>query len=537
MTRELRESVAALESSPPNRGHVHADTRDLLWIATGTAGEEACDGARAGRALACLREGRWPELVALFGLDFTLAACLGEESRLLCTRGPASRLPLYVAAGPSRSPLATRLWIGSGDGRVSQDFMRHHLANALMPSPIECDHTLETASTAWLRTPRGVVLEWRGGRTTIVARYGCPPMPQAARRLDDAACVDWLRRSVDARILSVAGTERVATELSGGIDSGVVAARARSLLGDRFAGGVTLTGPYHELRRERAFVDATVAHAGTTTRFVDLPSNLPFGSLHAAPAHDEPSLSSLPWALLSTVFAAARGLGASVLCHGIGGDQVFTDPPSRFESLHGWGGRPRFAGWRTGLGVLHERRCIRQLYFGGERSLAITPAFLLYDGWYDRYLAPASGVRYEGIFVDHEVMRACEALRLRSRVVGDIPKSLPREVFANELAPTVLARRGKAGFDGVYQRGLRRHLQDVCDLLEEEATALERARINPSALIRAIRDHARVGWGSNATPAFAALSWAVWHHALRRDGRLPAEITRARETQVVAGRR
>ena len=37
--------------------------------------------------------------------------------------------------------------------------------------------------------------------------------------------------------------------------------------------------------------------AGTTTRFVDLTSNLPFGSLQAVPAHDEPSLSSLPWAL------------------------------------------------------------------------------------------------------------------------------------------------------------------------------------------------------------------------------------------------
>lgn len=537
MTTELRETLAALESSPPNRGRVHGDARDLLWIATGTDGEDARDEARAGSALACLREGRWPELVELFGLDFTLAACLGDGSRLVCTRGPASRLPLYVAAGPSRSPLATQLWTRPGIGHVSQAFMRHHLANALLPSPIECDHTLHTASTAWLRTPRGVVLEWRDGRTTVVARYGCPPMPQSVRRLDDAACVDWLRQSVDARILALAGTERVATELSGGIDSGIVTARARSLLGDRFAGGVTLTGPYHELRRERGFVDATVAHAGTTTRFVDLPSNLPFGSLHAVPAHDEPSLSSLPWALLSAVFAAARELGARVLCHGIGGDQVFTDPPPRFESLHGWGGRPRFAGWRLGLGVLRERRRIRRLYFGGERSLSPAPAFLLHDGWCDRYLAPTFGLRYEGIFVDYQIMRACEELRSRRRVVGDIPKSLPREVFSNELAPPVLARRGKAGFDGVYQRGLRHHLEDVCGLLEGEATALERVRINPSALIRAIREHARLGWGSNATPAFAALSWAVWHRALRRDGRLPAEVTRARETQVVAGRR
>jgi asparagine synthetase B (glutamine-hydrolysing) len=519
-------SVRELPGSPPNEHRVCVHGHDVLWIAVGddrvgVVDGDARDRTELSRFVAeSLRTERWAALVERLGLDFTIAASLAGVPEILCTRGPASRVPLYVAARRSRGTLATRLWHEGDPSAPRPAFMRHVLANACLPSPSEPDHTLETASCAWLRTPRGAVLGWRDGRARLLGRYGCPSVGSATVR-DEAATDARLRVAVDDRIRTLGGRCRFATELSGGIDSGIVAARAAALLPERFVGGITLIAPYHELRRERTFVDATLAHARTRTRFVPIDAHLPFAGLAKLPLHDEPSLSSLAGSLLTGVLRAARELGAETVCHGIGGDQVFANQcPDGFAALSGWRDGLGFADPSLRLVARAARRQLRHLYFGGVRCLRRSPAFLLHDGWYDRYLAPAVGVKYEGVFVDLLLLRICDALRAdrRTRDTG-LPKSIPRRAFAGELAPVVLERRGKAGFDGVYQRGLRRNIDEVCGLVEAEARSLAEAHVDTARLIGRLRDCAARGWGSRDTPAFAALAWAAWMHALRHGGR------------------
>jgi asparagine synthetase B (glutamine-hydrolysing) len=519
-------SVRELQGSPPNAHRVCAHRDDVVWIAAGdarayAAGGGAHDGAELARFVADnLRARQWGSLVGRFGLDFTIAASLAGVPGLLCTRGPAARVPLYVARGRGRAALTTELWTVAEPARPMPEFLRHVLASAFLPAPTEPDHTLETASPSWLRTPRGAVLAWRDGRARVLGRYGCPP-GRTAPGLDQAVAADTVWAAIDERIRAVAAGRRFATELSGGIDSGIIAARSRALLPEQFAGGVTLVGPWHELRRERSFVDATIAHARTTTRFVDIEPHLPFSGLANVPVHDEPSLSVLAGSLLGAVFQTARELGVEVLCHGIGGDQVFADrAPSQFAALSGWRDGLDFADPHLRLDVRAARWYLRRLYFGGARCLRRSPAFLLHDGWYDRYLAPAMGLQYEGIFVDLQLLLACDAVRTARRPrAAQPPKAIARRAFAGALAPAVLARRGKAGFDGVYQRGLRRNIDEVCGLIDAEARSLADAGVNARRLIRRVRTCAARGWGSRDTPVFAALAWVAWMHALRREGR------------------
>jgi hypothetical protein len=535
LQREPRVEAAAhvheLAGSPPNPHRVHAHRGDVVWIACGDPRAGIVEaGARESAGLAsfvagALRAGRWAALVERLGLDFTMAASLAGVPQIFCTRGPAARVPLYLACGTGRPALTTRLWADDVPHRPRLSFLRHVLATAYLPSPSEPDHTLETASPWRLRTPRGVVLGWREGHASVLGRYDHLP---AGPAVNEETAHARLRDAVDARIRALAGDRRLATELSGGIDSGIVAARAAALLPGQFAGGITLVAPYHELRREQTFVAATLSHARAETRRVAIEDHLPFAGLGDLPLHDEPSMSSLAASLLAGVFSAARELGAEVLCHGIGGDQVFADRnPSRFAALSGWRDGLCFAGGGVRLGARAARRQLRRLYFGGPRCLRRSPAFLLHDGWYDRYLAPASGVRYESVFVDLEILRLCDALRSQERA-GDpeIPKSLPRRVFACELAPTVAARRGKAGFDGVHQRGLRRNIDDICRLVDCEARPLAEAGIDAARLIRRLRFCASRGWGSGDTPVFAALAWVAWIHSLQKERDMPPGASR-----------
>lgn len=410
--------------------------------------------------------------------------------------------------------LATRLWSEPDFAAIDANFFPDFLANSLLPAPMECDHSLQTAATGWLRVPRGQVLcRDHDGRVDLTAELTLPALALPA----GTCCADLeaeLVNAIDNRIDACSADQHFSSELSGGIDSGIIVARAAKRWPGKFLGGIALHCDYHELRRERHFIELVASQACVPLTVIDIAQHLPFSDLSRVPAHDEPSISSIPWRLMQASLEAASALGSRVHLHGIGGDQVFVSAPSEYKSLNTGLRRLRFATPRLRRAIARQRRLITDHYFGGGQARFSERATMLYDGWTDRYVAPATGVRFESGYLSWQIIRLCEALRAREEYRRDIYKPVPRIVFRDDLPEAVRNRRGKVGFDGVYQRGLRQNLDDVAALVERYAGSLERLEVRPGILMEQLFHCARTGWDSTTTPVLAVLSWIAWQHGL-----------------------
>lgn len=507
-----------LSGSAPNSARIFQSPEVTAWVALDSwriADEGHGAESFERRVLAALRDTNWQALVHLLNLDFTVAAFVSRSNSLLLLRGPASRVPLYVRQGTSAPEICTRLWSGPDWGTIALPFLRQFLAGCYLPAPLECDHRLTTAAEGWLRVPRASVVEWRDGGLRIVSAIKLPALPTENRSIP--AAEEALRAATDRRIANLCTESTATSDLSGGIDSGIISARAARLLGERYLGGVSLLTQYPELQREQEFVSAVCRHSNLSTAVLDVQAHLPFANLTTTPIHDEPSMSCLPWALFAASLGLARERGSRVHLHGIGGDQVFCALSPQFLTRFSLADGLNFIAWPARLDVRRHKAEMRRRYLDADPG-CLSQGLLLYDGWIDRYVAPRIGVRHEGVFVDLHVLLSCLALRALNPYEADLPKMMPRRVFAADLPPEVLARRGKAGFDGVYQRGLRTHLAETTALIEGEAPLLAACGIKSKRLIAGLRQCAREGWGSAATPLFSALAWVTWAAGLRRAG-------------------
>ena len=242
---------------------------------------------------------------------------------------------------------------------------------------------------------------------------------------------------------------------------------------------------------------------------------LPFSQLRSAPVHDEPNLTVLSWALLSKKMSIAKLHGANVLLHGIGGDQVF-------EQRIGGATLTRTAP-RLGIASLALKyrlhkviRSVRREVGGKSGYRFVNLGTMLYDGWADRYLGPRHGVRYEPGLTSLPIIRAARQFYLQCPNPNRYSKHVIRTCFADDLPEAVLQRRSKVGFDGVYQRGARRHFDDAIGMLEAYTPQLENLGIRPGKVIKELSRIASIGWESDATPALAVLAWCAWIHGLQR---------------------
>ena len=282
------------------------------------------------------------------------------------------------------------------------------------------------AAAGWLRVPRAAVLSV-DPRGAILGRedFILPSLP-ALEDAPTAVLEDQLRVAVDEHLTDVVGADPVTCEVSGGIDSGIVAARARKLFGDRLLAGISLVSPYYELRREIKFIEAVADLSVLPIRRVDPSRCLPFSALHQVPIHDEPNLTAIPWRLLWESLESSRQCGARVHLHSIGGDQMFLDAPAFFSALKAPCRSFSFLKWRARRQVYRSVAAIRAHYFGHKRSSYFPRGLLIYDGWTDRYIAPRMALRDEPGLVSWKILRLAEALRRRNCYSKEISKPLPR---------------------------------------------------------------------------------------------------------------
>lgn len=464
--------------------------------------------------------------LGFLGFSFCVVITDTAAHRIFIASGANSLYRLYFREIEGRLQIADALpprSPGELAGLIDRQELVRFLAGAWSSGPFELKFSSTCIRSDWQRLPNAHYQVFdRDGSA------GARSFDNIFQDLDDsglslASAIEALRHALDEHLRSLASLGGVAAEFSGGIDSGIVYARARALLGERFVGGVTADYPFSEFAREQPFRDAILAQSGGRTHAADPMKMLPFCRLKDVPCHDEPSVGSTSWGQFSEAVATAARAGARVLLNGHGGDLAFLVPPGAPLAFAGLGETPDWI----------PRRLADEIAGAAETAIGHMNAFhpalsgywhpgMFEAGYLARYAnAEHPTLRYTSGLVSREVARAALRLwRLDPLRARHLQKPVAHAAFGDDLPASVWTRPGKVNHIGNVFRGAKAAARDILDIVDAHAQVLEIAGIAPARL----RAHAAGIVNGRRAPdqLFSqALAVLIWVHCSIRP-RAPA---------------
>jgi hypothetical protein len=430
----------------------------------------------------------------LGSLEDTAILIEPRVSRVVVIRGGSSKRRIYHRFEDGGVTLSTRphyTWTGL---RPRPDVLAFFAAGSLF-GPFEMRWTLETCLQDLHCTPPAAAVElvpsrqqekrWEVLHDDLFSIASLrDALPEQLREVVDRT----LRRTVRSALQQEGG---IAFELSGGIDSTIVASRGLRAW-KQHAGtqatesplGISIKYPYYEFRREGGFMASVYNRLPLQPVWLNGSQIHPLTGIGSVPVHTEPSLATVGRAQHAAVVdAAARG-GASVLFNGFGGDTLFGMGPSgQFQPPP----VPRRVGWFTHRGWRSVRDHWQALVeFFGEGEEASHRQFFcgahIDDGWADTAVAPSFGVGRRCAFTNPDVVRLA-ALLWDNRPDYTLYKGILRDVFADDLPSPVRHRVHKTAYDALYVRGYRAAIGDIEALLSRHYDVLDASGIIPSLLV------------------------------------------------------
>lgn len=459
-----------------------------------------------------VRDRDFNRLARLLGYDFTLMAYSGGEDRLALSRGGVGRYRLYFATGDDGVTVTNRL---EGGGSIDMDAAAAYLAQATQCGAFDVNHTVDTASRRFKRVPRAAVIEispakgtWKRTDFTLPDDGACAGMAE-----DDLEAA--IRDAMDDTIETYAGNANT-VEVSGGIDSTIVASRLKKLRPDAFETGLSIEYPYYEFRFERPkFIEPVYDMLGITPVWLDgaslgvfTPSDLPY--------HDEPAFISIGMKQMELSFAAAGQAGADVIFNGQGGDQVmgviageWQPPPDALKGI-GWLKPDLADACRAQMDALAA-------YMRGDdpdRPHAFYSGIMLHDGWPEFYYESGTGIRYECGFVSARLFDLVQAWRRLYPDRRGFRKRAARHIFRDDLPPAIRDRRGKVAYNGAHIRSFIHNRGHIRKLIDRNRDALEQLGVDTGALRRNI-DVICTGKSRSRRAVTAVLALALWLDAKR----------------------
>lgn len=510
-------------------------------------------------------------LDALRGM-FALAIWDARERRLLLARDRFGIKPLYWRSAGGVLSFASELkalrTMPGFRGDLDGDALEAYFAFNCVPSPLTIFRDVR-------KLEPGTLLSWRPGSAPQLRRW-CRPAPAQAhevRREDErelaAELADRLRDSVRAHLVS---DVPVGVWLSGGVDSGLLAALAARESGERLR---TFSIGFHErsfdeLDRARAVAERLGAEHHEAILGPDAAERMP----RIAASFDEPYADSS--ALPTDAVAQLTAGHVKVALSGEGGDELFGGyqtyaadllaprlagvarlvrplveriPSSsrrvsldyrarRFVRAAGLAPLERHHGWKEILAPdvraqllapVHDGRAPLDPLDGLRRRYAETagapPLARLQDVDLAPYLADdlltktdrmsmAHSLEVRVPFLDPHVAELALALPSSAKVRGLAKKRLLRSVAAT-LLPREVARGAKRGFSIPMAAWLRGPLLPMARDLLAPAALARGGVLDPAPVTRLIEehvarrdDHSRALWG--------LLSFVLWQEHARR---------------------
>ena len=342
-----------------------------------------------------------------------------------------------------------------------------------------------TPLTGLVSLPPGAI--WKGGGI----RQAWDPAAFARRGVARALDLEAeLVATVDAVVARWA-RGRVLLEVSGGLDSAIVASALRRA-GAEVAGAVN----YYVVQPEgdeRAFARAVAETCGFPLDEVEKPeAALDLDALRAVSGGLRPALDGIDAHHDLDLAERCRRAGATTLLTGRGGDNVFFQTPTPLIAASGGGGGLGLRGladlarWqgRSVYGLIRAAR-------PGPETWSSTPAT---DGTAHPWLSNLAGLpsakrlqiaslvggiaaqsatrRGEVADLRHPLLaqpllELCLGIPVTRLVQGGRDRGLARDAFADRLPPPVLARRGKGRLSAHYGRIVARSLGELRPLLLE----------------------------------------------------------------------
>ncbi len=455
-----------------------SDSRRTLFIfrAHDRLLDAMADTALADTAWEAVCRDDWPGLCASLEIDFSLVA-LDLPGRVLLARGGVGRERLFHRAIRDGLEIQSDLLDHVNPDAIDPTAFAAYVASAAGPVSGDLTFTARTvaSSAGWMRCVRAAVTRIDLATGEALVNRACLQPDEDLARLSDDDLAHAMREAVATHLGRRMPQGTGAVELSGGIDSSIIAATLARLDPGASHIGIGVTYPYYEFRHEPHYMQDMARKARIAHVSLDGRDRLLFDpALTPGMGTSEPSLVLMGHAYKSLVIDAAVRADAQVLFNGHGGDQLFAMSPYTSESLvRALDFRLLETGLRTQVqGQLEayrddlERRDAlgQRHYFAG---------LLLYDGWMEDF-ARGTGLRCEpGLLSLRTLQLSWEMFRRPQWLdAGILRKRFARHAFSADLPESILARRWKVGYDGLYRRGLYRNAARLASLVAKQSDHL-----------------------------------------------------------------
>ena len=500
--------------------------------------------------------------------EFALVIFAAKQQRLLAMRDPLGNYPLYWIRQENTVRVSTNLKLLARQCQcpVNRDFLAAFL---MFPFAFV---ELATEATAFQKIQRilpGTLLELTPNQTNCLWFWDWDTRikPVTDITLPEAAAEfkHLLRQSIQQRLQGA----KIASHLSGGMDSTSVALIAAELLGQEKLFALSLVYGMESLAGETAYIEMICDRSSNLDyQFIDGDGALDFQWFAGIPEHDEPYPGLFHLAMEKILVDRAAELGVRVIFSGGGAELVtqgnryhladliragswqtalrearswaeaknqslwsilfeFGVEPSVPPRLRvGWGQWPKLGEYKIPPWILPDfaqkyhladkaRATLRQLYhYPMEQSFNRLGLQASAGNWASWYLAAPQGISISQPFLDTRLIAYCLSLPRQLRENPQLPKPLLQEAMQGILPEAIRMRRIKGNFNEVYWRGLSRNLPQL-EAMVRQSSIDELEIFDKIKLIEVMGQHALgigdVKSGSRIASSLATIAWFEQH--------------------------
>jgi asparagine synthase (glutamine-hydrolysing) len=513
--------------------------------------------------------------------EFALVVFDPEKNCLFVLRDPLGNYPLYWISDGKTLRVSTNLILLAqqiSQASINRDFLASFL---MFPYAFVELATEQTAFEGIQRLLPGTLLAlYPNSRATKIWSWDwlkhIQPIENITLPEAGSQFSHLFRQGIKERIQN----GKIASHLSGGMDSSSVVCIARDLLSPDKLITLSLVYQMRSLAGETKYIQMVVDRGGAIEPYyLDGDAALDFQWFSdRIPEHDEPYPGLFHLAMEKVLVDLAARLEVTTIFTG-GGSELITEGnryhladlirrghwhealqtarqwsqaknQSLWSVLHQFGIEPLLPPlWREGILTLLRRgygtwpklgsfaippwvlpdfakkykmrhkaaATIRQLNrYPVEQSFNLLGLQATSGNWASWYLAAPLGIRISQPFLDPRLITYCLSLPRELREIPGVPKPLLQEAMKGILPEPIRTRRFKRNFNEVYWQGLARNLPDLEEMVRQ--SQIDELNIfDKSQLIQVMRQHA-IGIGDvrSGSRISSSLALIAWFDQMKR---------------------
>lgn len=269
-----------------------------------------------------------------------------------------------------------------------------------------------------------------------------------------------------------------AYELSGGIDSGVVAYHVAATARPIESFGFNVRYPYAEFRREKLFVEAIASELGVQIIEVNGAEYGEFDAVLSPIPFSEPNPLGSFRSYYDFLLKAALNKNCRVILTGAGGDLVFsTSSRSQFEVPNLWTSDKYNRMFKRTLADAVRDNIVAIVQDANQKNAAVR--YKLLDNPIGHHYFRRFGIKFISGFATPGILEASDTER-RKMSLDELrrEKEMARRIYRQRLPDIVLDREGKVNHIGLERRSIINRRNEILELIRKSERVLELIGLN-----------------------------------------------------------